>query len=94
MTGSMPEGKPPRAREEVVFRPLSREWVLYDPATSRLHVLNVTAALVWQLCDGETSLDRMVEEVSRVLDAPPEPERVRADVQEVLGRFEREGLLA
>ena len=83
----------PRAREDVVFRELATEWVLYDPRSRQLHVLNVTAALVWSLCDGATDLDGMVGAVRETLkDAPPEAE-VRRDVEEALGSFAAEDLL-
>lgn len=51
----------PKAREDVVFRPLADEWVLFDPRRHLLHVLNLTAALVWSHCDGETSVEALVE---------------------------------
>ena len=83
----------PEARDDVVFRPVAREWVLYDPASRQLHVLNVTAALVWALCDGTHDLDAMVAAVRRdLVDAPESPE-VRAHVLEALSSFRAQGLL-
>ncbi len=82
----------PKAREDVVFRPLADEWVLFDPRRHLLHVLNLTAALVWTHCDGETSLEALVEEVeSAFTDPPPRSDLVR-DVDEALQRFRNEEL--
>lgn len=84
----------PVARQDVVFRTLAREWVIYDPGTHNLHVLNVTAALVWSLCDGGHGLDDMVQEVLDTLQSVPGEESVREDVRAALERFGSEGLLA
>ena len=48
-----PESWCPRAREDVVFRRVGEEWVLFDPTAQRIHVLNLTAALVWSFCTGD-----------------------------------------
>jgi hypothetical protein len=83
----------PRRREEVVFRPLSDEWVLYDPATRRLHVLNLTAALVWSYCDGTRDVMDLVRSVRAAFREAPDEARVGEDVREALEAFAREGLV-
>ena len=84
----------PKAREDVVFRPLADEWVLFDPRRHLLHVLNLTAALVWSYCDGETSMEALVEEVESAFTDPPPRSDVARDVDEALQRFRTEELLA
>jgi hypothetical protein len=42
----------PRRRSHVEERRAGEDLVLYDPAGGRLHVLNATAAAIWNLCDG------------------------------------------
>ncbi len=84
----------PKAREDVVFRPLADEWVLFDPRRHLLHVLNLTAALVWSYCDGETSREALVEEVESAFTDPPPRSDVARDVDEALQRFRTEELLA
>ena len=37
--------------------------MLFDPAKSQFFVLNSTMAYLWRNCDGEKSLDRIVESV-------------------------------
>ena len=83
----------PRAREDVVFRPLAREWVLYDPTSRQLHVLNVTAALVWSHCDGSHDLSALVEAVRESLTGAPEAPVVERDVLGALDTFAKENLL-
>ena len=40
----------PKARPDLVFRRVGEEWVLFDPERQVVHVLNLSAALVWSLC--------------------------------------------
>ncbi len=81
------------ARADVVFRALAREWVIYDPQTRKLHVLNLTAALVWSLCDGEHDLEAMTRSVRETLEDPPDEATVRSHVGEAVDTFAQEGLL-
>lgn len=48
-------------------------YVIYDPATERVHYLNVTSAMLYELCDGEHDLDAVANELAEVfaLDEPP-----------------------
>lgn len=84
----------PRARDDIVFRRLDDEWVLYDPVSDQLHALNLSAALVWELCTGEATADEIAAAVRRAFETPVEPEAVRRDVGDAIARFAREGLLA
>jgi hypothetical protein len=83
----------PRVRDDVVFRALAREWVVYDPVTRNLHVLNVTAAMVWSLCDGEHAVDHMVQEVRDAIEGAPPEDTVRRDVLGALETLASRGLL-
>lgn len=84
----------PRARDDLVFRPLGREWVLYDPESGKLHLLNAAAAVVWGLLDGEHDTDALARALAETLSDPPDRDAVVADVEEALRTFEEEGLLA
>lgn len=50
-------------RENIVMQELENEVLLYDLTANKAFCLNVTSALVWQLCDGNHS----VVEISRIL---------------------------
>lgn len=84
----------PMGRDDVVFRALVDEWVLYDPATRQLHVLNHTAALVWDLCDGTLDEDGLIRALGDLLPHAPPPDVLRGHVRGTLDTFAREGLLA
>ena len=83
----------PKGRDDVVFRALVDEWVLFDPISHQLHVLNHVAALIWNLCDGTADENGIVEALRELLDDAPDPATLRAHVDETLGTFRREGLL-
>ena len=51
----------PVKRGSVLRRDMGDETVLYDSKTGAVHALNPTASLVWDLCDGEHSLEAMEE---------------------------------
>lgn len=52
----------PNARKEnLVIEELPGEVLVYDLNLHKAHCLNQTAALVWERCDGQTSVKQMVE---------------------------------
>jgi hypothetical protein len=53
--------------------------MLRDPETGRVHFLNGTAAIVWQCCDGQTSIDEC-ERRLRSAFAVPASVDVHADI--------------
>jgi len=87
------EASAPRARDDVVFRSVAGDWVLYDPRSQDLHVLNVTAAAVWSCADGTRDVAAIAAALREHLEDPPEPAQVRADVERALARFRDDGLL-
>ena len=89
----MPVSDTPQGREDVVFRQLADDWVLFDPKTNQIHVLNLSAALVWTACTGRSSLDQIVREVAGTYADAPDEAQVREDVDAALARFWSEGLL-
>lgn len=90
----MPVSDTPQGREDVVFRQLADDWVLFDPRTNQIHVLNLSAALVWTACTGDSSLDDIVRDVAGTYPDPPAEGQVREDVDAALARFSSLGLLA
>ena len=86
----------PYARPDVALRRVGSEWVLFDAARDRAHVLNLTAAVVWKYCDGAHEPDAMAEAIAEGIPAAEpaaEPAAIRRDVEDVLRRFAAEGLL-
>ena len=69
---SSPERRP-RRREDVVFRRVAGDWLLFDPRTRRIHVLNLSAALVWSFCTGEHDVGEIVRRVVEAFEEGAEP---------------------
>src|SRR3954470_7208751 len=77
----------PRARtENLVIRKLHDETLVYDMETDEAHCLNLTAALVWQQCDGKTTASRAARSLQTKLDTPIDTDLVLLAVNE-LKRF-------
>ena len=51
-------------RPDVLHRECLDGFVLYDPASERIHVLNEAARFVWQRCEPDKTLAEIVAEVS------------------------------
>lgn len=81
----------PAAREDVALRRVGSEWVVFDAATERAHVLNPPAAAVWAHCDGAHDAAAIAAAIAREIPAA-EPAAIRRDVEAVLLRFAAEGL--
>ncbi len=81
----------PRQMPDITASDLDDELVLYNLRTDQVHVLNATAAAIWELCDGSLS----VREIAAVLaDACQVPlARVEPDVQNMLAEFHQAGLI-
>jgi hypothetical protein len=71
---------------------LDGEGVLLDEQENRLHLLNVTAALLWQLYDGATTLDELATDLSDELGG--DRVAILADLVAITRRLGSEGLLA
>lgn len=89
----MPDTECPKSRSEVIFRPLDDSWVLFDPRAGKLHVLNLSAALIWTHLDGETSCEAIAEAVGTSFSPPRDVKEVFPDVLETVERFWEAGLL-
>jgi PqqD family protein of HPr-rel-A system len=78
-------------RSDVTLQRVGKEAILHDAAAGRTHVINSTAARVWELCDG-----RSMDDLLRTFAEPygRQPDEVRADVERVIDGFRQLGLFA
>ncbi len=61
----------PRAREDdLVVEELADETLVYDLKRHKARCLNRTAALVWQHCDGQTTVPELAALLKKELDIP------------------------
>lgn len=80
----------PRRRPDVTLQVVGREAILHDESLRRTHVINGTAAYVWEQLDGRP-VPVVASDVAEHFGQPVEP--VLADVERLVGRFQAMGLL-
>ncbi len=56
-----------------------------------VHILNYSARVVWQLCDGSRNADEIANELAAIYGF--EPVVVEEDVRDILTQFNQAGLL-
>jgi len=47
----------PKRRENITIQDLGDETLIYDPEKENVHILNATAKAIWDLCNGENSIE-------------------------------------
>ena len=83
----------PIQRKGITHRQLDQtETMLYDQETEAIHILNPTAGLVWDLCNGEHTAEDMVAAVKAEF-AGTEGRDILNEVQKTLDTFAEKGLL-
>jgi hypothetical protein len=65
--------------------------LIHDEINRNIHVVNHTAAAILKLCDGQHSLEAIVEIIGSDADVPKA--QIRADVARLLAQFAERGLL-
>jgi len=78
--------------DRVVFTRAAESAVLLDPRSGRYYSLTDVGARIWELCDGQRTLNDITREIAAEYEATPET--IRADIVELLQELESEGLLA
>jgi len=81
----------PKLREDLVTREVESEFLVYDPETGEIYLLNGTAAGIAEMCDGTTPVADIVAEIVEVFGA--DPAQVAADVESALADLRAKGLL-
>jgi len=82
----------PRARRDLILQEVGDEGLLYDREGGLVHILNLTALCAWRLCDGSRSVEQIARGVEESFRST-EGVDVRRDVEEIITRFAKRGLL-
>lgn len=90
MTLSVRHDRPVR-KPEVWVRQAKHENAVYSPGSSEVFLMNETALAIWQLCDGDTSRQEMVDAICEVSNL--HADIVQEDVARILSDFHRAGLI-
>jgi Coenzyme PQQ synthesis protein D (PqqD) len=78
-------------QSRVVFTRAGDSALLLDPASGNYFSLTDVGARIWELCDGEHTLDEIADELAGEYDAAPET--IRTDARDLLEELAAEGLL-
>src|SRR5262245_41272783 len=62
------QNKPQRRIDGLITRQMDGETLIYDLRNNKAHCLNRTAALVWDRCDGETTVEEIRGALSQQLE--------------------------
>lgn len=79
-------------RNDLVIDVNRDEARITDPTTGKTHILNPSAFAIWELCDGVTEIEAMVEAVVEVTGLPSE--EADRQVRSTLDTLIRKGLVA
>ena len=80
-----------RRADNVISREINNEIAVIKDDGLAVHVLNKTAARIWEMCDGETGPDEIATKLCERYDVSLE--RARDDVRNTLSRMMEKGLL-
>ena len=83
--------RPLRREDQVVEREIDGSLVLYDHGHQRVHVLNPTASMIWQMCDGNHAAEEIAAQLAAMF--PSHADAIPDDVASVLRMFAVERLL-
>jgi hypothetical protein len=75
----------PRPSTDVTLQRVGNEAILYDRRNGRAHVINSSAARIWDLCDGRATVDEITGAFAAAYAMPVAD--VSADVAAILATF-------
>lgn len=81
----------PQRSSRIVSYEIDGEAVLFDPKRNRVHTLNATAAIVWQLCDGSRTVEQLAEDVALIFGV--DSSNVMEDLPTILADFQKAHLI-
>jgi len=81
-----------RRCDDLVARETDDGLAIYDQSQQIVHFLNVTAALIWSLCDGHHSVAMICDEMLQSY--PDAASRIQDDVDSTIHVFVTAGLLS
>jgi hypothetical protein len=86
----LPVSYAPRRRGDVLEIDLGDGLILYDREANLVHHLNPSAALVWRMCEGTSSVGELVRGIVEELGSSPH--EVKAQVTDLLRELDELGL--
>lgn len=75
----------------LILEPIDDELLLFHPGQTKIIYCNATASLVWQLCDGQRTVQEIIELLQTAY--PEARNKIVTDVQATLRQFAQQGAL-
>ncbi|MEM7128651.1 MAG: PqqD family protein [Chloroflexota bacterium] len=82
----------PERRADILVENMTDETMLYHPDLDELHVLNPTAHLIWELCDGQHNLAEITAQMQVAFQVPDHID-LMGDVERTVSGFIEKRLL-
>ncbi len=82
----------PNRKTDIMAKEIGSETLLYSAEQKSIHVLNPTARLIWEMCDGAHDVTDMVEELSSYFNVT-DGQDLHGDIERTLAVFAEKGLL-
>lgn len=82
----------PLHKSNLLLKDLGGEFLIYSAVQKEIHVINPTAQLIWELCDGRHTVDEIAQELHAHFFIPPERD-VTLDIHNALNIFLSKDLL-
>ncbi len=79
----------PRRAADYRLEPMDNELLLFHPARSKILYCNETASLIWQLCDGERTIEEMITLLTAAF--PEAADTIAGEVRATLEQFREHG---
>lgn len=76
----------PLRKDTVLSRQIGDEFMLFDSRNSTVHVINATAGLVWNICDGTNSIDDIKKIVYENYNISVDND-VERDIEDIINHF-------
>lgn len=81
----------PIRNKNAIFRKIENEILILDQLTKQYHILNETAAIIWELSDGHHTTDQIAEAICKQYDDTVDV--VREDIIQTLEGLAKLGLI-
>ncbi|NOZ02076.1 MAG: PqqD family protein [Deltaproteobacteria bacterium] len=81
----------PRRCDDCAFNRVAGETVVVKALDGTVTVLNSPGGEIWEMCDGRTSIDRIVERLCGDYDAPPGT--IRREVEAFIDSMVEKGMM-
>jgi len=81
----------PIANPDILIESIDDEMVAYVPDTDQVHLLNMTAAAVYELCDGTASVHDIITTIKD--SAQTSSKAVAEDIKKIISDFNEKSLL-